>query len=201
MNIIVFNWLDWFFLAVIAIFGIFGFAQGFIKGLISLLTWFTALVLAYFFADSITARYTSHWFDSSEVSFWLSFFTIIVVVFIVGGIVQVIFSVFRKVTQSLTDRFLGFLFGLVKAVLVTSLIVGVLSYNETVVKQTVWRDSALVPWFLKGAVWVDRKLPDNVRQKLHNNGIYQTPAQENTESSSEVSAEMKNQAEKLKAIG
>ena len=202
MNIIVFNWLDWFFIGVIAIFGIFGFAQGFIKGLISLLTWFTALVLAYFFADNITVRYTSHWFDSPEVSLWLSFFTIIIIVFIIGGIIQVVFSVFRKVNQSITDRLLGFLFGVVKAALVTSLTVGVLSYNESVVKQSVWRNSTLGPWFLKGAIWVDHKLPDQIRQKLHNNEADQTPRQENTESSSGVSAKVKNQEEeKLKAIG
>ena len=200
VNTIVFNWLDWFFIAVILIFGIFGFAQGFIKGLISLLTWFAALVLAYFFADSVTTHYTNQWFDSPEVSFWLSFFIIIIIVFIIGSIIQVVFSIFRKVNQSITDRLLGFLFGVVKATLVTSLVVGVLNHNETIVKQSVWQNSALGPWLLKGAIWIDYKLPDNVLQKLHND-TYQTPSQVDKESTSKADDEIKNQAERLKAIG
>ncbi|WP_151193204.1 CvpA family protein [Cysteiniphilum sp. JM-1] len=166
------NWLDWIFIIIVFGFAIIGFSQGFVRGLISLLTWLIAAVSAYFFADSLDMNFAAKWFNSPEVAFWMSFFAIVVIVWILGGIVHIIFGVFRKDNQTVTDRLLGFLFGIVKSTLVVSLIVGVLSYNKALTEQKAWQDSLLVPWLVKGAVWVDHKLPEDVHQKIHNNSIY-----------------------------
>ncbi|WP_119329571.1 CvpA family protein [Cysteiniphilum halobium] len=166
------NWLDWVFVIIIFGFAVIGFSQGFVRGLISLLTWLIAAVSAYFFADSLDIHFVAKWFNSPEVAFWMSFFIIVVFVWILGGIVHIIFGVFRKDNQTVTDRLLGFLFGIVKSTLVVSLIVGVLSYNKALTEQKAWQDSLFVPWLVKGAVWVDHKLPEDVQQKIHNNSIY-----------------------------
>ncbi|WP_162902149.1 CvpA family protein [Facilibium subflavum] len=201
-TLVALNWLDWCFLAVIIIVGLFGFSQGFIKGLISLLTWLVAFILAYFFAESIKVHYTEHWFSSQEVAFWVAFFSIIVIVVIIGSILRFLLSMLKKDTQSLTDRLLGFLFGIAKAILVLSLVVGVLSYNKTVVKQASWSDSVLVPWLVKGAVWIDHKLPKEMHQKLHDNSIYNASDREPVDrDKSKVEPGNGKSAEELKAIG
>lgn len=177
------NWLDWVFIIIVFGFAVIGFSQGFMRGLISLLTWLIAAVSAYFFADSLDMNFIAKWFNSPEVAFWMSFFAIVVFVWILGGVAHIIFGVFRKDNQTVTDRLLGFLFGIVKSTLVVSLIVGVLSYNKALMEQKAWQDSLLVPWLVKGAVWVDHKLPEDVHQKIHNNSIYQNHG--NNENSNE----------------
>ncbi len=166
------NWLDWIFIIIVFGFAIIGFSQGFVRGLISLLTWLIAAVSAYFFADSLDMNFVTKWFNSPEVAFWISFSAIVLFVWLLGGVAHIIFGVFRKDHQTVTDRLLGFLFGIVKSTLVVSLIVGVLSYNKALTEQEAWQDSLLVPWLVKGAVWVDHKLPEDVHEKIHNNSIY-----------------------------
>ncbi|WP_440615250.1 CvpA family protein [Cysteiniphilum sp. 6C5] len=166
------NWLDWVFIIIVFGFAIIGFSQGFVRGLISLLTWLIAAVSAYFFADSLDMNIVTNWFNSPEVAFWMSFFAIVLFVWLLGGVAHIIFGVFRKDHQTVTDRLLGFLFGVVKSTLVVSLIVGVLSYNKALTEQEAWQGSLLVPWLVKGAVWVDHKLPEDVHQKIHDNSIY-----------------------------
>ena len=165
------NWLDWVFIIIIFCFAIIGFSQGFVRGLISLLTWLIAAVSAYFFTDSLDMNYVTKWVNSTEIAFWMSFFVIVVFVWILGGIVHIIFGFFRKDNQTVTDRLLGFLFGIAKSTLVVSLIIGVLSYNKPLTEQKAWHDSLLVPWLVKGAVWIDHNLPENVHQKIHDNSI------------------------------
>ncbi|WP_116963664.1 CvpA family protein [Fastidiosibacter lacustris] len=174
----VLNWLDWIFIIIVFCFAVIGFSQGFIRGLISLLTWLVAAISAYFFANILSVSVISNWFNSPEVAFWLSFFAIVLFVWILGGIVHIIFGVFRKNTQTITDRLLGFLFGIVKSTLVLSLIIGVLSYNKALTEGKVWQDSLFVSWLVKGAVWVDHKLPEDVRQKIHDNSIYKGNSKE-----------------------
>ena len=166
------NWLDWVFIIIVLGFAAIGFSQGFVRGLISLLTWLIAVVSAYFFADTLDIKFATKWFDSPEVAFWMSFFAIVLFVWVLGGIAHIIFGVFRKDHQTVMDRFLGFLFGIIKSILVASLIVGVLSYNQTLTKQRGWQESMLVPWLVKGSVWIDHKLPDDIHNKIHDNSIY-----------------------------
>ncbi len=197
------NWLDWVFIIIVFGFAVIGFSQGFVRGLISLLTWLIAAVCAYFFADTLDMKLVTKWFNSPEVAFWMSFFAIVVAIWIVGGIVRVIFGLFRKDNHSVPDRLLGFLLGAVKSILVMSLTVGVLSYNKAFTDQEAWQESLLVPWLVKGAVWVDHKLPEDVRQKVHDNSIYKNDSVQPKKSSSPNTKEgaFRKSKEELDAIG
>ena len=154
------NWLDYAFIIIVTIFAVFGFIQGLLKGVVTLLTWLVALIAAYFFAGLIAAEFMSRWFDSPSIAFWLAFVMIIVVVWIVGNVLQVILSAFWTSRPSFSDRLLGLFFGGMKSVLVLSLIIGALSYNHTVTQQKLWQGSALIPWLIKGALWVNHKMPE-----------------------------------------
>jgi len=182
------NWLDYVFIAIVLIFSVWGFVQGFLRGLFSLIIWIVALIMAYFFADVVTTHYTSRWFDSVDVAFWIAFFAIIIIVWLVGHLIRLIFSIFKKSTQSLTDRCLGFIFGFVKSTLVLSMVVGVLSFNPVIQKQQVWEDSLFVPWLIKGAVWAKDSLPKELPQKLKTGSASQGES-------------FNKSAEELKAIG
>ncbi len=182
------NWLDYVFIAIVLIFSVWGFAQGFLRGLFSLVIWLVALVIAYFFADVVTTHYTSRWFDSIDVAFWIAFFAIIIIVWLVGHLIRLIFSIFKKSTQSLTDRCLGFIFGFVKSTLVLSMVVGVLSFNPVIQKQTSWEDSLLVPWLVKGAVWAKNRMPEGLPQKVQTGSASQSKS-------------LNKSAEELRAIG
>ena len=192
------NWLDWVLIVIVAVFGLWGFAQGLLRGLLSLITWLIAVILAYFFADTVKTHYTVSWFDSHEVAYWVAFFAIVVAVVILGALVSILFSTFRKGSHSMLDRFLGFFFGLAKSILVMSLVIGILQYSQAVTSKAPWQSSQLVPWFVKASAWIDHKLPDDVHQEIHKNSLYQVPASNGTSQSSQYYGKS---VDELSAIG
>ena len=127
---LVLNWFDWLVTMIIFCFALIGFSQGFVRGLIWMLISLISTVSAYFFSDSFNMNFVSKWVHSSEFAYWMSFLVIIFFVWIPGGIMHIIFGIFHKDNQPVINRLLGLFLGIVKSIVVISLILGVLSYSK-----------------------------------------------------------------------
>ncbi|MDA7742585.1 CvpA family protein [Francisellaceae bacterium] len=160
------NWIDWVILIVILFFGIWGLKQGFMQGLIGLIIWLVAGVLAYFFTPDLSA-YISKWIEAPEVRFYVAFFAIMLGVWIAGGILTILLTAFtKKNTFSFSDRLFGVVLGLAKGFFIASIAVSLLSISHRVNSKEVWQNSQLRPVMLSASSWMESILPKDIHNLL-----------------------------------
>lgn len=108
------NWIDYIFLAIVVGTGIFGFLRGFIKEIISVVTWILAVFGALHYGDMFTG-YMHNLSDDPVVLTYLSRGATFLVIFIVGWITGFILTMMFNVTGlSIFNRILGLAFGGIK---------------------------------------------------------------------------------------
>lgn len=124
-----------------------GFVRGLLRELLSLASWIAAFILALYFAPSI-----EEWFEGGisekSVRLAIGFILIFAVTLIIGGIIQ---WLVRKLVETTgltgTDRFLGFLFGSARGVLVC--IIGLIAIRPFAADSDWWDDSDFAPALLE----------------------------------------------------
>jgi membrane protein required for colicin V production len=88
-------------------------------------------------------------------------------VLLLGGVVRFVLS--RLVASTGLggpDRLLGMMFGLVRGVLIVSLVVFMLGFTP-LPHEAIWRESAMLPQFAAPAAWLGEQVPSNVREYMH----------------------------------
>ena len=124
-----------------------GFVRGLLRELLSLASWIAAFILALYFAPTV-----EEWFEGGiseeSVRLAIGFILIFAVTLIVGGIIQ---WLVRKLVESTgltgTDRFLGFLFGSARGVLVC--IIGLIAIRPFASDADWWGESDFSPALLE----------------------------------------------------
>ena len=125
---------------------IIGLVRGLFKELLSLIVWFAAIVLALYFADAMGSALSGQ-IDDESVRTVVGFFIIFLVTLILGGIVQMLVGKLISSTGLTgTDRFLGFLFGSARGVLVC--IVGLIALKSFEIESSWWHESEIIPELL-----------------------------------------------------
>jgi len=133
-------------LIIVLLSSIIGMVRGLFKELLSLVIWFAAIMLALYFSGSVGDRLSGQLADES-VRMVVGFFVVFLTTLIVGGIVQ---ALVRQLISSTgltgTDRFLGFLFGSARGVLVC--IVGLIALKSFEIQADWWQESRFIPELL-----------------------------------------------------
>ena len=128
-------------LIVILLSALIGLVRGLIKEVLSLASWALAFILALYLAPLVGERLSA---DLANARLVIGFAVVFVGVLIVGGIVQWMVS---KLVESTgltgTDRFLGFLFGSARGVLVC--IVALIALRPFTEDTTWWQASVIRP--------------------------------------------------------
>jgi membrane protein required for colicin V production len=107
-------WLDWIFLAILALSTILAFFRGFIREAISLVTWIVSFLLALHYANDIGQLMFSS-FDNPTVRFGAGFLSIFFAVLIVGMVINFLIGMLIKGTGfGFFDSFLGAVFGFIR---------------------------------------------------------------------------------------
>lgn len=154
------NWIDYSIIGVILLSLLIGAVRGFLSEIISLVTWITAFVLAFKFADALAPHIQLT--QSAGINYTLAFASIFIVTIIVGITINVIIrhSWSRNGLPPL-DSILGLLLGVTRGIVIVAFILLVLSSSplkdEEVVKQ-----SQLVPAFNPVTHELKKYLPENV---------------------------------------
>ena len=123
-----------------------GLARGLVKEVLSLVIWGAALVAALYLGDAVGARLGSTMGDS--IRSLLGFAAVFVAVLIAGAILQWVFARLIETTGLTgTDRFLGFLFGSARGIVVC--IVALIALRPFVEDAQWWQESRIRPELAK----------------------------------------------------
>jgi membrane protein required for colicin V production len=133
-------------LIVVLLSAVIGLIRGLFKELLSLLVWFAAVGLALYFSTPL-GDVMSGQIEDASIRTVVAFFVIFFAVLIVGALLQVLV---RQLVSSTgltgTDRFLGFLFGSARGVLVC--IVGLIALKAFEIEAEWWSESRIIPELL-----------------------------------------------------
>ncbi len=133
-------------LIIVLVSALIGLVRGLLREVLSLASWFAAFILALYFSPW-AAQGLAGQIDDEGIRLVLGFIVIFAVTLILGGIVQ---WLVRKLVEtsglSGTDRFLGFLFGSLRGVLVC--IIALIALRPFAETADWWHASRLTPELL-----------------------------------------------------
>lgn len=133
-------------LAVVLLSALIGLARGLLKEVLSLATWIAAVVLALYFAPAVDTWLAERVADPM-IRRGAAFAGIFVATLIGGGLVQWLVGLLvRSTGLTGTDRFLGFLFGSGRGVVVC--LVGLIAIRSFAVETDWWQASGFIPALL-----------------------------------------------------
>lgn len=139
------GWLDIAIFTLIAISFALGLYRGFVKEVLSLTSWILAVWVAVLYYDNLAPRIAVH-LESSElatvVAFLGLFFGTLIVCALIG---YVVVKAFKLSGLTATDRFLGSLFGLIRAVAIALVVFYVAQFTPAV-EQEWYQESLVVPY-------------------------------------------------------
>jgi membrane protein required for colicin V production len=136
---------DYVIIAAILISAIVGSARGFLRESIAVLTWLIALFLAWHFADWV-APHLGGLLAESEVRPWAARVIVVVLVLLFGSLLGALLAHYVRLSIfSGMDRLLGFVFGLLRGIVVLGVFV-ILGQLLRLQGEPWWRHSLLMPY-------------------------------------------------------
>jgi membrane protein required for colicin V production len=139
------NLTDYLVLLTIVLSAVVGAMRGFLREVVALCAWVLALFLAWHFQD-LVAPHLGGLMSGSTVRPWAARAIIVVLVLLVGAGVGAMLSHFVRLSIfSGMDRLLGFVFGVLRGVVLLGVFV-ILGQLLQLQEESWWRHSRLVPY-------------------------------------------------------
>jgi membrane protein required for colicin V production len=136
--------VDTLILAVIAISSAFGVWRGFIKEILSLLSWIAALLVSRVYTESLAGLLESL-IDNPSVRYVTAFSVLFVLIILLGTALNHFMSKLLVVTGLKTlDRLLGAVFGVARGTVIVLVVLFIL--NVFVSGSEWWQQSTLIPY-------------------------------------------------------
>jgi len=153
--------IDIGFVIVIGISALISFIRGFFTEAVSLLTWIAALVVSTLYAHQFGSLF-KHLVEDDLARGVIAWLVLFLGTLLIGGLINYLFSKLRsKVKRGPMDRTIGLFFGLVRGVLIISLIVlfAHLEFLDSLRESELWNTSLSVPYFTRFASAMHGMLP------------------------------------------
>jgi membrane protein required for colicin V production len=154
--------IDYIIIGVLALSAIISVLRGFVREIMAIATWVAALWVAWHFCRELAALLDSY-IKSETLRYSSAFIGLFIVTMILGGMVNFLLSqLINKTGLSSTDRVLGLGFGLLRGILVVSILIMII-YLTPLADQPVWRDSRLIPAFMPAVQWLQHFIPKDIQ--------------------------------------
>lgn len=161
-----FNWADYVIMAIIAISTLISLIRGFVREVLSLITWVIAFIVAFMFSGRVADAFASA-IHTPSLRLAIGFAILFLVTLILGGLLSFLISTLVvKTGLSGTDRTLGMVFGFVRGVLVIAVVLLLVSLGATDHPDW-WKTSYLIPHFQGLVNWLNTFLPEKLASLSH----------------------------------
>jgi membrane protein required for colicin V production len=139
------NATDYLVIAAVVISAIVGAMRGFLREAVALVTWLLALFVAWHFADLIEPH-LGGLLGGSYVKPWAARVIIVILILLIGAGIGALLDHFVRLSIfSGMDRFLGFVFGVLRGMVLLGVFV-ILAQLLRLDGEKWWRQSLLVPY-------------------------------------------------------
>jgi membrane protein required for colicin V production len=138
------NQVDIAILIITVLSSLFGLWRGFIKEVLSLLTWIAALLVARVYSEYLSG-WLSGMIDNDGIRYVTAFTLLFVAVMVVGTLINFLLSKLLVVNGlKFADRLLGGVFGIARGLIIV--LVGLFIGNVFVSETVLWQESKLIPY-------------------------------------------------------
>ncbi|WP_417552323.1 CvpA family protein [Marinomonas fungiae] len=136
--------LDWVIIAVVAISTLISLKRGFVKEVMSLVTWVVAFIVAVRFTGPLQTLLIDQ-VQNDQIRYVVAFIALFIATLVIGALISfTLGSLIQATGLSSTDRVIGMLFGFVRGALVVVAFVSLLSLSPAIEKSEMWKSSQLV---------------------------------------------------------
>lgn len=160
MNIAL-NWVDFVFFIIFLLSIIFGLIRGFIRGVVSLLFLIVAVYLGLKYAPQLAEHFTNRGESGQDISYLVliaMFLLIFIVTMAVGALINYLLAlIFLFSELGFIDSFLGAIFGIVRAAIITIIIIYIVQLTPSA-NEPVWRQSKVVMYFQPITEWLVNRI-------------------------------------------
>ncbi len=160
------NYFDIAILAVLLVFAGIGAWRGFVREILSLVTWGASIVVGWVFANDV-ARLFEGLFDDEVVRRVLGFVAVFAVVFLTGMLITFLVNryLLKKKGFRFANALFGGLFGAVRGVVVVALVF-MLAGLTSFPRSDWWREAALSPYFERVALFAAGYIPRDIARHI-----------------------------------
>ena len=159
-------WVDYLIIGIILLSSGISIIRGFIKEVLSLVSWALSFWVALTFHPQLATLLVSY-IDAPSIRLFTAFFALFVVTLILSALVNhMISALVEKTGLTGTDRMLGILFGLARGVAIVTLLV-LLAGATPMPQDSWWQSSVLIEHFEKMAIWLQSLLPADIAEYIH----------------------------------
>ncbi|NQY26185.1 MAG: CvpA family protein [Piscirickettsiaceae bacterium] len=159
-------WVDYVIIGIIVFSASISIVRGFIKEVLSLVSWALAFWVALTFSPNLSTLLTDY-IASPSLRLFSAFFALFIVTLILGALINhLISTLVEKTGLSGTDRALGVVFGLLRGVAIVILLV-LLAGATPMPSDSWWQDSVLLEHFETLAISARDILPADLAEYIH----------------------------------
>jgi len=155
------NAVDYIILGILLISTGISFMRGFLREVLSLVAWISAVWLSVSFTPQLSILLQDQVANDS-IRVLISFVSLFVATLIVASLINFLVSqLVKKTGFSGTDRMIGVIFGFARGGLIVAVIVLVVGFT-TVPQESWWQQSLLLEHFQTLAVWMKGNFPSEM---------------------------------------
>jgi membrane protein required for colicin V production len=161
-------WVDYLVIGIIVISACISIVRGFIKEVLSLLSWILAFWVALMFHSNLSTLLADY-ISTPSIRLFLAFFILFAVTLVLCAMVNHLISqLVEKTGLTGTDRSLGVVFGILRGVaIVTILVLG--AGATPMPADSWWQNSLMLEHVERLAIWVRDLLPAEIAQHINYN--------------------------------
>lgn len=159
------NWVDILIIGIFVVSIIISLFRGFVRESISLASWLLAFWVALAFSVRL-AVFIPSGIHAEYLRLAVAFGALFIITLVLGALLNnLIASLVKRTGLSGTDRALGGLFGVFRAVVAVVVLV-LFAGMTSLPQESWWHHSYLVPYFETLALWVRHYLPAHLAQQI-----------------------------------